>query len=169
MLPVSPEPSGDHAMPSQRAMRLAAIPPATVKSPPATSSPLGSTPSARTTAFTPEPNVDHAPVAGSNATMRFASTLPAAVKAPPNTMTGVSGPAPSGSHSVIASTPGWTPAYGGPGSHCVAHWLRAIPARARVARDNSGQRGREEARESMSGGPLQPAEAAHGGMATARL
>src|SRR5438034_4412455 len=59
-----PEATGDHPLPSHRAMRLAATPPTEVKLPPAYRLPSDDTASARTEVKmswpdTPEPNADH--------------------------------------------------------------------------------------------------------------
>src|SRR5690242_12612383 len=54
-----PGPSGDQTLPSHRATRLAATPPAVANWPPATTSPFGSAASARTTLSVPLPSGDH--------------------------------------------------------------------------------------------------------------
>src|SRR5688572_30516976 len=75
-----PEPSGDHAVPFHCATQLAETPPAVVKKPPATTSPLASPVTALTIAFIPEPNGDHA--VPFQRAMRLAPTPPAIVKSP---------------------------------------------------------------------------------------
>src|SRR5262249_10508802 len=75
-----PEPIADHAEPSQRAMRLAALPPALLNEPPATRSPPGMTARENTTLLSPAPSGDQA--APFQRAMRFAGEPPAAVKTP---------------------------------------------------------------------------------------
>src|SRR5262245_14239593 len=56
-IPPSPGPSADQLAPSQRAMLKALTPPAEVKAPPATRSPLGRAVRAHTKSLVPEPRV----------------------------------------------------------------------------------------------------------------
>src|SRR5690606_28206152 len=92
-----PVPSGDHAVPSHRAMWFADEPPAVVNRPAATRSPFASTAKARTSLFRPEPSADQVSVAGSQNAMRCAGAVPAHANEPPTTTPSGAGPGPSGS------------------------------------------------------------------------
>src|SRR5262245_50377019 len=99
--------------------------PALPNIPPATRCPLGNTASAITDGChaepTPAPNAVHEPVAGSYAAMPRVSTVPTRVNSPPTTTSGVSGPAPSGSHVIAAYTLPFAPVQPAPGCHCREH------------------------------------------------
>src|SRR5688572_30662177 len=80
-----PEPSGDHMLPSQRAMRFTAIPPMVEKPPPATRSPFGSASSAETEPpNAPWPSGDH--VDPFQRAILFTVVPPELEKLPPATM-----------------------------------------------------------------------------------
>src|SRR5262245_21798406 len=69
--------------------------------------------------------------------MLLAKTEPATVKRPPTTSNGCIGPAPSGSHIVIARTLPFVPWLG---SHCVAHCAQGRPvATPRTTRKRRGR------------------------------
>src|SRR5262249_12834234 len=120
----------------------AATPPAWAKVPPATRSPFGITASARTSPSKPPANVDHALVAGSHAAMQPASWLLATVKVPATTVTGVSGPAPSGSHCSVAFTTPLVPATPPTDCHCVAHCAMQASIEASAAARTIPRNGR---------------------------
>src|SRR5262249_31105052 len=77
--PDTPAPRLDHAVPFQRATRLADVPPAVVNVPPATTSPLGRAASALTPPGMPEPMASHAPF---QRAMLVTSVPPALVNVP---------------------------------------------------------------------------------------
>ena len=96
-----PAPRAVQALPSQRAARLAGLPPACVKKPPTNRLPLPSTASAFTELFTPAPRAVQAEP--SHLATRLAGAPPACVKVPPaNTL-----PLPS---TAMAFTCRFTPA-----------------------------------------------------------